>query len=133
MRNILFIPVLFFRYVAAIAVAYLTSVLIFYAYMWIGSSMSPDFNFLGLPLHFCLVVASFVGVLAGTFCLRRESRKANSLIMLGLGLLFYAVFISPTPYMAGAGAANPYYFYIYLLPLAVGGALSVLLIYKKYA
>jgi hypothetical protein len=120
-----------FRYIMAIAIACVVS---FASELLLGvmlSFMIPDScpQFVGDIILFALdVFVGFVGVLSGTYCLERRSRRYGSILLLGMGLGFYTWFWLMLCY------SIPPFHYRGLpafWPLMVGGLAAILLFWLR--
>jgi hypothetical protein len=63
-------------------------------------------------------VIGFCGVFSGTFCLPRSSWRFGSIVLLALGLAFYAQMLLRIDFARGENNSFPF---VWLLPLAAGG------------
>ena len=113
---------LLMRYVAAIAVACIVSAaafgfLAFTVGMWAGV--------VGFLIVFLAV--GFLGVFSGTFCLPRASRRSGSVVLLVLGLGFYAQMLIRLNITRGEDNSFPF---VWLLPL-VGGACGAVYFFRR--
>ena len=123
---------LFVRYVAAIIVATIVSIGVLY----LGASsafaieeIAPHWmGPLGIGVIFVLV--GFCGVLTGSRCLEQGSRRHGSIVLLLLGLAYYAfwAFLISTV----RAAENAVFPYVGCLPLAIGGAAAVVFYFRKH-
>jgi hypothetical protein len=121
---------LFFRYVTAIFVAFIVSILSLFSTIWV-----PPFMFFGeradlVVASICIALVGFAGVIAGTFCLERASRQFGSLVLLVLGLGFYSQLWLRLNY------ERPEYHpreFPHFWPLAIGGLVAVVFFFLKSA
>jgi O-antigen ligase len=121
---------LFFRYIAAILVAFVVSIAASFSVVLV-----LPFIFFGekaalVVSSVCFGFVGFIGVLAGTFCLERDSRRFGSLVLIVLGLGFYAQLWLRLNY------ERPEYHpreFPHFWPLAIGGLVAVVYFFLKSA
>ena len=113
---------LLLRFSAAIVVSCIVSYTVIFCMglllMWAGM--------LGIILNF--VTTGFCGVFAGTLCLPRSCRRFGSVVLLVLGLAYYAYF---QVHLDIPRAENHFSPFVWLIPLAGGAAMSLVLIWKR--
>ena len=107
--------ILFVRYAAAIAAACAVSFGIIYLFFNVLIEVAPWAGIVGIILLFPIV--GFCGVLSGTFCLPRSSRRFGSIVLPFLGLAFVVYQSLYIDFMKG-GSVIPL---AWLLPIAGGG------------
>jgi hypothetical protein len=112
---------LFVRYVAAIGVSYFVSYSVFFG----GMFMLMWAGMLGIVLLF--VASGFCGVFVGTLCLPRFNRRFGSAVLLVMGLAYYIYFVTSLDILRAENNSFPY---VWLVPLAGGGVIAMILIRK---
>jgi hypothetical protein len=110
---------LFLRYAAALIVAFLASIAAF----WFGAAPAEYLGKFGSFFLFALV--GFAGVLSGTLCLPRSSRRLGSVFLLVVGLAFYLQFWLGLSYLGLPGHQG----FPQFLPLVVGGATAAVVFF----
>lgn len=126
--------ILFVRYIAAIAVTFVTADLVGFLLLWVlgfvvsGFSSSdriqdrtPDVLYF-IMFVLMLFITGLCSIFAGTFCLPRSNRRIGSMILLTLGLAFCLFMIFLLNFLRGGNedlGQLPW-----ILPLAAGGAAS---------
>ena len=111
---------LFLRYVAAVAVAFVAS----YVVLVPASLLFGLPGMLGVVLFFMII--GFCGVFSGALCLPELSRRFGSVILLALGLIYYCCDCMDS--FRQDGNSFPF---IWLIPLAGGGLIALILNWRQ--
>ena len=69
---------------------------------------------------------SFCGVLAGTLCLPKSSRRIGSVFLLGLGLIYYSYMLVSMDIFRNENNSFPF---VSLIPLAAGDLIASIMIW----
>jgi hypothetical protein len=125
--------IVFARYVCAVMVACVVSAAFFFGLMSLLFFIGVDGS--GAPYASCFVlpIMGFGGVLAGSFCLERASRRFGSMFLLFLGLAYFTHWIYYLKYREGDFMGNPNFWMVQLGVLAVGGVAAVVLVFLRFS
>ena len=127
------------RYVLAVFVAFVVSCAIFallgFVPFLLALYIVPHLlMFMQFVIPVMLTVMGFSGVFTGSLCLDRPGRRFGSVALLILGLTFFvcfALFFQKYLYFGDVDRDHPYPWLGGLAALAVGGAVAVIIVFRR--
>ena len=120
---------IFARYIAAVIVAFVVSVIVL---LLLIAAFVPSFKTAEWVLDVIVVAIGFAGVFAGSLCLERNNRRQGSIILLILGVLFYAYLTISVNYW-NVNLAGQLKFVLWGMDaLGLGGLGAVLLVFRLW-
>lgn len=123
------------RYIAAIFIAFVVSMS---AFLFIVVPLSVSLESWGLPdslqegaFYISVAVIGFSGVFTGSLCLEQNSRRAGSIALLIMGLIFYVWLQIYAESLAMNGAVHQRIWSAMLVCLALGGSGAAVLAFRR--